>query len=134
MVSQDSDNYDSTDDVEIDQVQPGLDDQLDDFDQTAAQLNFVLDPDEEKDRDFDSIVDHRYICNVLELCVKYSTGHSSEDKEWHPIGLVKDEDPHAVAQYVLHNDLVQVETGKQRRWACNFMRSLKVTLRRMRRT
>ena len=135
MVSQDSeDEYDSTDEVEVDQIDPATLDHPDDFDQMAARLNVVFDPDEEKDRDLDCILGHRYVMNVLELCVKYTTGTGPEDEEWHPIGMIKDEDPHAVATYCLNTDLGPIETGKQRRWARNFMRSLKVTLRRMRRT
>ena len=100
----------------------------------ASRLNVVFDPDEDKDRDLESIIDHRTVCSTLELLVKYSTGNGVEDEEWHPIGLFKDEDPHAVAQYVMTADLGRIENGIQRRWARNFLRSLKVTLRRMRRT
>ena len=134
IISQDPDDYDSTDEIEVDNVFPVDPDDPDDFDQMASRLNVVFDPDEDKDRDLEAIVDHRTVCSTLELLVKYSTGDGVEDEEWHPIGLVKDEDPHAVAQYVMTADLGKVETGIQRRWARNFLRSLKVTLRRMRRT
>ena len=134
IISQDSDDYDSTDEFEVDNVFPVDPDSHEDFDQMASRLNVVFDPDEDKDRDLDSIIDHRTVCSTLELLVKYSTGNGSMDEEWHPIGLVKDEDPHAVATYVMNTDLGQVMNGIQRRWARNFLRSLKVTLRRMRRT
>jgi hypothetical protein len=120
--------------VEVDQVFPVDTQSQDDFNDMASRLNIVFDCDEDKDRDLDSIIGHRIVCRTLELLVKYSTGNGAQDEEWHPIGLVKDEDPHAVASYVMANDLGSTENGIQRRWARNFLRSLKVTLRRMRRT
>ncbi len=39
-----------------------------------------------------------------------------------------------MAQYVMTADLGRIENGIQHRWAHNFLRSLKVTLRRMHRT
>ena len=133
FITQDNDNYDSTKEREVDPIFPADPDDHQDFDDMAARINVIFDADEDKSRDLQLVLGHRYVSNVLELLVKYSTGNGVEDEEWHPIGLVKDEDPHAVAQYVLHNDLGPVETGKHRRWARAFLRSLKVTLRRMRR-
>ena len=133
IITQDDDDYDSADDREVDPIFPADPDDLQDFDDMASRVNVVFDTDEDSDRDLESIIDHRYVSNTLELLVKYSTGNRDEDVEWHPIGLVKDEDPHAVAQFVLNTDLGPVETGKHRRWARAFLRSLKVTLRRMRR-
>ena len=134
IITQDSDDYDSANDEEIDQVRASDFDTADDFDTMASRVNVVFDPDEDHTCDLESIEDHRSLNGVLELLVKYSTGDSEDDHEWHPIGLIKDEDPHAVANYVLTNDLGSVDNGIQRRWARSFMRALKTTLRRMRRT
>ena len=47
--------------------------------------------------------------------------------------MVKNEDPQAVAQYVMSNDLGKISNGQHRRWARAFLRSLKRTIRRMKR-
>ena len=76
--------------------------------------------------ELDSIVNNRYLSGILELEVLYSTG----DSEWHPISLVQDEDPHAVANYVMNTDLGTILNGKYRRWARKFLRSLRRAMRR----
>ena len=58
-----------------------------------------------------TITDHRYLVGMLELKVEYTNG----EKSWHPIGLIKDEDPHEVANYVLSNDIGPVSNGTHRR-------------------
>jgi len=96
----------------------------------ATDVNIVFDPDDDfAEEELDSILDHRFLSGILELQVQYSTG----DIEWHPLDLVKHADPQAVAQYVLTNDLGPISNGKHRRWARSFLRSLKRTLRRLRR-
>ena len=76
--------------------------------------------------DLDAIVNNRYLNGILELEVMYTTG----DCEWHPISLVQDEDPHAVANYVMKTDLGTILNGKYRRWARKFLRSLRRAMRR----
>ena len=74
------------------------------------------------------ITGHRYLKDILELKVEYTHGEQS----CRPIGLINDEDPHTVANYVLSNDLGPVSNGIHRRWAHLLIRSLKLTLRRLR--
>ena len=67
---------------------------------------------------------------MLKLSVEYS-----DDKiVLHPIALFKDQDPHATAQYILDHDFGKNLNGQHRRWARAFLRSLRCTLRRLRRT
>ena len=73
------------------------------------------------------IMDHRYLSGVMEQQVKYTNG----DLSWHPIDLIKDENPHFVAVYVLNNDLGKVSNGIHRCWARTLFRALKCTIRRM---
>ena len=83
------------------------------------------------DRDeLHSILGHRFIAGILEMQVSYETG----DLEWHLLELVKDVDVHAVANYVLTNDLGKLSNTKHRRWARAFLRSIKRTIRRLRRS
>ena len=77
-----------------------------------------------------SIIDHRYVAGILEFKLEYTNG----DTSWHPLALVKYEDAHATANYFLSNDLGYISNGIHRRWARMFLRSLKRTLRRLRRT
>ena len=76
--------------------------------------------------ELDSIINKRYLSGILKLEVLYSTG----DSEWHPISLVQDEDPHAVANYVMNTDLGTILNGKYRRWARTFLCSLQRAMRR----
>ena len=48
--------------------------------------------------------------------------------------LIKDEEPHTVANYVLIHALLPIWNGKQQRWVRLFLRSLQRTLRQIRRT
>ena len=90
--------------------------------------------EDEGQRDIEAITDHRLAGGVLELQIKYATGdHPYDDYEWHPIGLVKDEDPYAVAKYVINNDFGDIHTSKQHRWARALLRSVRQTIRRRRR-
>ena len=59
--------------------------------------------------------------------MKYTNG----DLSWHPMDLIKDEEPQAVALYVLSNDLRKVSNGIHRPWARSFLRALKRTIRRI---
>ena len=102
-----------------------------DFHSVIDDVNSVLNPDNIGETDeLHSILGHRFIAGILELQVSYETGNL----EWHPLELVKDVDPHAVANYVLTNDLGMFSNTKQRRWARAFLRSVKRTIRRLRRS
>jgi hypothetical protein len=83
--------------------------------------------DDEPDEDIDSILDHRYVDGILELEVEFYTGET----EWLDLEIVKDEDPHSVAQFILKSDLGPIMNGKHRRWARKFLRSLRRTMRRL---
>jgi len=101
-----------------------------DFNQIADDVNGVFDPDDDLMREeLEAILDHRFCGGILEFRVRYST----DELAWHPLELVKDVDPQSVAKYVLTNDLGPISNGKHRRWARAFLRSLKRTLRRLRR-
>jgi hypothetical protein len=75
-------------------------------DTVAQQVNNFFNSDSPAE-DFDSdleivqIVRHRCVEGILELEVQYSSGAH----EFHPIALLKEEDPHAVAEYILKTDL-----------------------------
>ena len=43
---------------------------------------------------------------------------------------MQDEDPHAVAKYVMNTDLGTILNGKYRRWARKFLRSLRRAMSR----
>ena len=73
-----------------------------DFDSMTTALN-VSSKDDNLSHPFElkAIEGHRHMSGILELIVSYKTNETS----WHPIDLVKYDDPQAVAQYVLQNDL-----------------------------
>ena len=100
-------------------------------DDIAKQLNVAI------DRTYDYLADdlklityHRYLVDILELKVEYTHGKQS----WYPIGLVMNKDPRAVSNYIISNNLGPVSNGTHRCWARLFIRSLKLTLRRLKRT
>ena len=75
-----------------------------------------------------AIKQHRDSEGMLEMQVLYSTG----ELEWHPMSLIKEEDPHAVAHYLLDADLGdKAMNSRHKRWARKFLRDLKKTMRRM---
>ena len=99
-----------------------------DLDTMAAHINAQLDEtDDVLSAELEAIVDHRYLSGIIEFQVKYTNG----DLSWHPIDLIKDENPHCVAVYVINNDLGKISNGIHRRWARTFLRALKRTIRRM---
>ena len=69
--------------------------------------------------ELEAIVDDRYLVGALELQVPCT----NRDPSWHPIDLVKDDEPHAVANYVLSNVLGIVSNGIHHRWARSFARA-----------
>ena len=83
-------------------------------DDIATHVNTVFDQgDDYLAAELHSITNHRCLAGVLEFKVEYSNG----DLSWHPIDLVKDEDPHAVANYIIKNDLGPVYNNIHNRWA-----------------
>jgi hypothetical protein len=113
-------------------VIPSTDDGDIDGDVLAQQVNNFFNSDnpaEEFDSDFSivRIVSHRCVDGILELEVEYSSG----DKEFHPIALLKEEDPHAVAEYVLRTDLGRHLNTIHRRWARSFLRVVRRAMRRL---
>ena len=97
-----------------------------------AELNMMADRvcqhfnDDEPTRDLEAITDHCIAGGVLELQIKYATGNDyNEDYEWHPIGLLKDEDPYLVAKYVINNNFGDVHSSKQHCWARALLRSVR---------
>ena len=87
----------------------------------AAQLNLVFDEsDSYLSAEIVLLLNHRYAAGILEFQTEYSNG----DKQWHPIDLIKDKDPYAVANYALSHDLGPISNGKYRRWDRSFLRSL----------
>ncbi len=64
----------------------------------AKDLNNVFDPDGlETDLEIDALLDHRFVSGILEFECQYSNG----DTLWHPLSLVKNDDPYLLAKYVL---------------------------------
>ena len=88
----------------------------------AGQLNNALDStDDYQHGELSEIILHQNISNTLELATKYTDGIFS----WRPIDLVMDKDPHAVANYVMQNDLGHAHNNKYSRCAMQFLRSFK---------
>ena len=122
--SDDDDDLDSLANVEPPNIIPAVPSK------GHAELNIMADRvcqhfnDNEPTRDIDAITDHRIAGGVLELQIQYSTGDDYyEDFEWHPIGLVKDKDPYAVAKYVINNNFGDVHSSKQHCWEPCFVPS-----------
>ena len=76
-----------------------------------------------------AIVAHRFLPGILEVQVEYTNG----DTSWHPIELIKNEDPCAIADYVINNDLGKIPNGKHRRWARTLLCTLRQTFKRLHR-
>ena len=88
-------------------------------------LNSVFDDtDDFLSCELKSILNHRYLTRVLEFKLEYDNGEIS----WYPLDLVKDEDPHVCAIYIVCNDLSPIYNGVHRYCACAFLRSLKITM------
>ena len=103
-----------------------------DFDSLASDLNNQLDLAEEDGSDpkVDRIISHRYIEGTLEASVHFSDGYTS----WVSMEAVKSENPKLVADYVMATDLGKVSNGIWRRWARAFLRSIRLAIRRLRKT
>ena len=78
--------------------------------------------------DIQAIIHHHYMADILEFNPEYTNG----DTSWNTITVVKDEDPHDTANYIIGNDLGPISNGIHGRWARKFLRSLKQILRRLR--
>ena len=80
------------------------------------------------DSDLHAILGHRYVTGKLELHVEYSTGEA----EYLPYDLVLDDDPLAVAQYILDSPLSKNKAeASLARWARAFLRGVQKTVRRL---
>ena len=76
------------------------------------------------DGDLHAILGHRYVTGKLE----YSTGEA----EYLPYNLVLDDDPLAVAQYILDSSLSTSKAeASLARWAWTFLRGVQKTVRRL---
>ena len=95
------------------------------YGKVVSQLNTVFDEsDDYLYTEIKSITDHYYISGIIEFNLKYTNG----DTSWNPVSLVKDENPHAVAYYVVRNDLGLISNEIHQHWAREFMRALKRTI------
>ena len=74
---------------------------------------------EDKDAAFKliRITSHQRLEGILELEAEYSSGV----REFHPILLIKEEDPPVVAEYVLRTDFGQTLNTIHYRWAGVFL-------------
>ena len=93
LISQDSN--DSADE-ELDPIA----DADDNINSVADNINAMMDPDVEAP-EITKILKHQYNGGILEFLCKYDSGNT----EWHPLELVKADDPWSVANYVMQNDL-----------------------------
>ena len=90
-------------------------------DEVAVQLNTVFDEsDDYLSAEIESLLNDRFAASILE----FQTEYSNRDKKFHLIELIKDEDPHDVANYVLSRDLGPITNDKYRSWARLFLRFL----------
>ena len=76
------------------------------------------------------ITDHINMEGILEIKIKYTNGEQSQ----HPIGLIKNENPHKVVNYALSNNFGPLSNGTYHRWGRLFINSLRLTFCRLRRT
>ena len=80
-------------------------------DEVAAQLNTVFDEsDDYLSAEIVSLLNHRYTAGILKFQTEYSNGENLGN----PINLIKDEEPHDVANYVLNHELGPISNGKHR--------------------
>ena len=71
------------------------------------------------------IASHWCLEGILELEAEYSSGV----KEFHPISLLKEEDPHVVAECVLRTNLGQTLNTIHHQWALAFLRTMRRVMR-----
>ena len=76
------------------------------------------------------IIKHQFKGGILEFSCKYDTGNT----EWHPISLVKTDDPHSVANYIMQNDLGKAANNIHRQWAGLFLRTVRRVCRQIKRS
>ena len=84
-------------------------------------LNAFDDTDYYLSAELKANMNKKYSANVLIIKVKYTNGGVT----WHPIDLVKDEDPHITANYIITNDLGSICNMIHGLWARLFLRSRK---------
>ena len=95
----------------------------------AEDVNQHFQPEEDEgEGEIHSITGFRWVDGIFELKVKFTCRNA----EYLPINLVRDNEPMAVAEYILSSN---IGTGPQadnyRRWARWFMREVKRTLQRL---
>ena len=64
--------------------------------------------------------------------LEFKAGYTNGDDQWNHIELIKNEEPHTTASYIIINDLGTILNMPNGRWARLFLRSLKIILRRLR--
>ena len=98
------------------------------FGTVAAQISSVFDnKDAFLSAEIEAITDHCYIGSVLGFNLEYTNG----DISWHPITVMKDEDPHVIDTYIIVNNLVPSSNGIHGHYARKFLRFLKRAMRRL---
>ena len=90
-----------------------------DVDDIADDVNTAMDGDVEPP-EISQILKHQFNGGILEFLCRYDTGET----EWHPISLVKKDDPYSVANYIMQNDLGKAANNIHRRWARLFLRTV----------
>lgn len=85
----------------------------------SATINEAFDPDVEAP-EITSILAYQFNGGKLEFLCKYATGN----KEWHPIDLVKNNDPLSVANYIMQNDLGKPANNIHWRWVQLFLQTV----------
>ena len=95
----------------------------------AEHVNSHFAREESDDKDeYHAIRSHRWIEGILELEVEYCTGET----EFLPYDLVRDEDPHATATYIISMNIESdSSSARYYRWARRFLRDIKRTIRRL---
>ena len=73
------------------------------------------------------VLQHQYNGGTLEFLCKYDSGNT----EWHPLELVKADDPWSVANYIMQNNLGDCANQIHQRWSCILLQSVWRVQRRM---
>ena len=100
-----------------------------DVDDIADDINATMDGDIESP-EISQILKHQFNGGILEFLCRYDTGET----EWHPISLVKKDDPYSVANYIMQNDLGKAANNIHRQWARLFLRTVCRVCRQIKRS
>ena len=129
IISQDS--MDSCDDESLDNTSiktDGVHASVE-IDNIVDDINAAMDGDVEHP-EISQIIQHQFNGGILEFLCRYDTGET----EWHPLSLVKKDDPYSVANYIMQNDLGKAANNIHRRWACLFLRTVCRVCRQIKRS